>query len=167
MVNKTRLEAFTDAIVAIAATIMVLELHAPKGFTVRGLLAEWSVGLAYLVSFALIYVVWYYHQNAFKKAAIISSRTFLINGLWIFMVTLIPFVTSWVGDYPKRTLPEILYATVLLCWAASFQLLDWSIVRDNLAAQRDASNGFTRRLVLYGGFVLTIVVAFFAPVYSL
>ena len=68
--NKNRLEAFTDAIIAIAATIMVLELHIPQYNTLASLVEEWPVFLAYFISFTLIYTVWYNHHNLFKKAKI-------------------------------------------------------------------------------------------------
>ena len=73
--NKNRLEAFSDAIIAIAATIMVLELHIPKLNNLSGLWEEWPVFLAYFISFTLIYAVWYNHHNLFKKANYISKQT--------------------------------------------------------------------------------------------
>ena len=96
--NKERLVAFTDAIVAIAATIMVLELHTPITDDWQGLREEWPTFLAYLISFSVIYVVWYNHHNLFAKAEVVTTRTFLLNGLWLFFLTLVPFTTGWVGS---------------------------------------------------------------------
>ena len=101
--NKARLEAFTDAIIAIAATIMVLELQIPKEPTFRGLLGEWQTLLAYVISFVYIYVVWFSHHNIFKKATVITTRTFLYNGVWLFLLTLVPFTTKWVGSETQAT----------------------------------------------------------------
>lgn len=67
MIDKKRLEAFTDAIMAIAATIMVLELKVPQEITIEGLLSQWSIFLSYLISFLLIYIMWLNHYKSFKK----------------------------------------------------------------------------------------------------
>ena len=82
--NKGRLEAFTDAIVAIAATIMVLELKTPLTNDWNGIKEILPTRLAYIISFVMIYVVWFSHHNLFKKAEVITPRTYLLNGLWIF-----------------------------------------------------------------------------------
>lgn len=115
--NKARLEAFTDAIIAIAATIMVLELKVPAQATLQGLLSEWQVLLAYVISFIFIYVVWFSHHNIFKKAKTITARTFIYNGIWLFLLTLVPFTTRWVGSNVNATFPEFLYVLVLLLWS--------------------------------------------------
>ena len=154
--NKERLIAFTDAIIAIAATIMVLELAVPVVDSWRGLAAEWPTFLAYLISYIMIYLVWYSHHNLFEKATVVSTRTFLINGLWLFFLTLVPF-----------TVAEFLYLLDLFLWSAGFHLLDWQIRKDNPDAARDSSTRLLDRLVLYGGFLLCMVLAFFVPRASL
>lgn len=138
--NKSRLEAFTDAIVAIAATIMVLELHTPSRPTLAGFLEEIPTFLTYIVSFVLIYLVWYNHHNLFNKATVISTRTYFLNGLWIFWLTLIPFTTRWVGAAPDKTVPELFYTLDLFLWSLSFQLMDHSILRDNPDAAADETD---------------------------
>lgn len=165
--NKNRLEAFTDAVIAIAATIMVLELHAPKSVTMRGLSEDWPTLVAYIFSFWLIYVVWFSHHNAFNKAKYISTRTFMLNGVWLFMMTLVPATTAWVGQHADKTLPEICYLAVLLMWSIAFQLMDESILRDNPGLPRDRSNQGSVRWWLYGGYGIGIVIAFFWPLASL
>lgn len=165
--NKGRLEAFTDAVIAIAATIMVLELRPPEGVSLRALSTDWPILLAYIFSFTLIYVVWYSHHNIFNKAKIISTRTFLLNGLWLFALTLVPFSTAWVGQHVADTLPEVVYLVVLLLWSVTFQLMDMSIMKDNPNIVRDISNQFSTRLLLYGGYVFGIILAFIWPIGSL
>lgn len=162
--NKARLEAFTDAIIAIAATIMVLELEVPKEPTLLGLLAEWQVLLSYIISFIFIYIVWYSHHNIFKKAENITTRTFLFNGVWLFILTLVPFTTRWVGSQTESTFPEFLYAFILFMWSLLFEVMDRQILRDNPKAVKDPTNSRAYRTALYGGFILAMVVSFFAPV---
>ena len=121
--NKARLEAFTDAIIAIAATIMVLELQIPKEPTFRGLLGEWQTLLAYVISFVYIYVVWFSHHNIFKKATVITTRTFLYNGVWLFLLTLVPFTTKWVGSETQATSQNS--CTPSSCWCGVWCLRWW------------------------------------------
>ncbi|MCH3921863.1 TMEM175 family protein [Limosilactobacillus sp.] len=165
--NKSRLEAFTDAIVAIAATIMVLELHTPQEPTIHGLLEEGPTFLTYIVSFVLIYLVWYNHHNIFKKAKVITTQTYIYNGLWIFWLTLIPFTTRWVGTAPDQTLPELIYTLDLFLWSLSFQLMDRQIIKDNPEVPRDETNSFGFRAALYSVYAISIIMAFFIPVGSL
>lgn len=165
--NKARLEAFTDAIIAIAATIMVLELEVPKQPTFSGLLGEWQTLLAYIVSFIYIYVVWFSHHNIFKKAQTISTRTFLYNGIWLFLLTLVPFTTKWVGSQTNAAFPEFLYAFIMLMWSLMFEVMDRQILRDNPTAEKDPTNSRAYRLALYGGFVLAMIIAFISPIGSL
>lgn len=165
--NKARLEAFTDAIIAIAATIMVLELEVPKEPTLHGLLSEWQVLLSYIISFIFIYVVWFSHHNIFKKAQNITTRTFIYNGIWLFFLTLVPFTTRWVGSDVNATFPEFLYVFVMLIWSIMFEVIDRQIIHDNPDAPKDPTNARTYRLALYGGFVLAMIVSFFAPIWCM
>ena len=165
--NKTRVEAITDGIVAIAATIMVLELGIPSTNDLSGLMELRLTFLAYLISFFMIYIVWSTHHDLFKRAEVISRRAFLVNGVWIFMLTLVPFTTAWVGSTPDAFLPEFLYPLNLLLWSAAFQWLDHQIRLDNPDIGRDASSRFPLRAVLYGGFILGMALAFVKPVLSI
>ena len=165
--NKGRLEAFTDAIAAIAATIMVLELHTPASEGWQGLLESGHIFLAYVISFAMIYIVWYNYHNLFQKAKRITKRTYLLNGLWLFFLTLVPFTTGWVGVSPDAAASEFLYALNLLLWSAAFHLLDRRILLDNAGAERDTTTGFLDRAFLYGGYAACMALAFLRPRWSL
>ncbi len=92
-INKERLIAFTDAIIAIVAIIMVLELVTPSPPTFEGLFSQWPVFVAYITSFVLIYIVWYNHHNAFEKINRLSTKVFLLNDVWVFVLTILPFAT--------------------------------------------------------------------------
>lgn len=166
-VNKGRLEAITDGIIAIAATIMVLELHIPDTNDWRGLLEERSTLLAYLISFFMIYIVWRMHHDLFNKAEVISRKTFMINGLWLFFLNLVPFVTGWVGSAPDANVPEFLYPLDMFLWSLCFQLMDRQIVRDNPGAERADSTGFTDRVIMYGGYIVCMALAYIAPRWSM
>lgn len=160
--NKERLAAFSDAIIAIAATIMVLDLHLPAEPTIQSLAKEWPVFLAYVISFVLIYIVWLNYNNLFQEAHIISVRTFLLNGLWIFCVTLVPFTTNWIGANPTRTWPNVVYDLIILLWSLMFQLMERSIKKDNpdLVIKRFSFyNNYYSAFIIY---IFGIVMSFFA-----
>lgn len=123
--------------------------------------------LAYIISFSLIYIVWFNHHNLFYKAKIISPRTYLYNGIWLFFLTLVPFTTNWVGTEPNELLPEILYVSNILLWTIMFQILDNSIVKDNSDAAKDETNNFKYRLMLYCEYALAFAVAFIEPILCL
>ncbi len=165
--NKGRLEAFTDAIVAIAATIMVLELKTPLTNDWNGIKEILPTLLAYIISFVMIYVVWFSHHNLFKKAEVITPRTYLLNGLWIFFLTLVPFTTAWVGSSPKSALTEFLYPLNLLLWSGAFHLLDIQILKDNKDAEKDSSTRLFDRVFMYGGYIACMVIVFILPQASL
>ncbi|MCM0583204.1 DUF1211 domain-containing protein [Weissella diestrammenae] len=165
--NKNRLEAFTDAIIAIAATIMVLELRIPEVNSLHGLLEECPIFLAYLISFTLIYTVWYNHHNLFEKITQLSRRTYFLNGIWLFVLTLVPFASNWVGKSSNDTIAEFVFAFVLLLWSILFQILDRQVIKDNYSARRDATNTFGYRCILYGGYLSALIVAFMLPILSM
>ena len=165
--NKDRIMALTDGIVAIAATIMVLELAVPQTITISSLLAQGPVFYSYLVSFVLIYLAWRSHHNAFEKADVIDGKVFLANGIWLFFITLIPFTTALVGNAPSETLTEAIYVVSLILWISSFQFLDIAITKANPLAPKDEGRDNTARLVLFGGHFLALAVAFIAPIYTL
>lgn len=166
-INKERLVAFTDAIIAIAATIMVLELVTPEDTSIRGLLSQWPTFLAYLTSFDLIYLVWLNHHNAFQKIEHVTMRVFVWNGIWTFFLTLVPFTTRWVGEHPNDTLPEFLYVFIMFAWSLIFQLMDNQIMKDFPGTMPDVTNSRKVRIPLYIGFVIALTVSFVVPILSL
>ena len=165
--NKARIEAITDGIIAIAATIMVLELGIPAANDWSGLMEIRHTFLAYVISFFMIYIVWSMHHDLFRKAERISRRTFLVNGVWIFFLTLVPFTTAWVGSAPYAFVPEFLYPLNLFLWSAAFHWLDYQIRKDNPGAKRDGSTTFWSRLVMYGGYALCMALSFVKPELSI
>ena len=161
--NKSRVEAITDGIIAIAATIMVLELGIPATNDLAGLLELRHTFLAYVISFFMIYIVWSMHHDLFKKAEVITRRTFMVNGVWIFVLTLVPFTTAWVGKAPDASWPEFLYGCNLFLWSASFQWLDYQIRKDNPGAERDGTTRLPMRVFMYAVYLLCMVLAFVKP----
>jgi len=106
--NETgRLEAFSDGVIAVAITLLVLDIKVPHatdlggGTLLRALSHQWPVYLAYLTSFATILVMWLNHHNLFKQIKRVDHTLLLLNGLLLLGVTLVPFPTALIGGvYP-------------------------------------------------------------------
>ena len=160
-IKKDRLLAFTDGIAAIAATIMVLNLNIPDTDEWSGLLSQGNVILAYAVSYMLIYLVWYMHHNLFAYAEKISFRSFLINGIWLLFLTLVPFTTGWVGKAAGRhTAPRTVYSLNILLWALSFWWLEYQVRKENPGIAWDGFIRSTDRTIMYGGYFICFVLSF-------
>lgn len=160
-VNKERLCAFTDGIAAIAATIMVLNLGLPDTDDWSGLLSQGNVLLAYIVSYMLIYLVWYMHHSLFAYAGNISVKVFLINGLWLLILTLVPFTTGWVGKAAGRiAAPRVVYSLNILLWALAFSWLEHQVVKENPDVPWDNPSRAVDRRIMYGGFSVCFALSF-------
>lgn len=167
IMNKDRVIALTDGIVAIAATIMVLELSVPETISINTLSSQIPTFYAYIISFALVYLSWRSHHNAFEKADHLTGKTFIINGIWLFFITLVPFVTGLIGNAPNDTLATVLYILVIFLWSFTFQFLDKSIVNDNPDAEKDEIRTNSQRLILFGSYALAFIFAFILPILSI
>ena len=130
-VNKGRLEALTDGIIAIAATIMVLQLQVPETADWSGLVSLNSTFIAYVVSFLMIASCWRTHHDLFQRAELITPKTFLLNIVWLLPVTLLPFVTAWVGVAPKAPAPSLLYELDQFLCLILIKLLRRQMEKDN------------------------------------
>ena len=144
----SRVEALTDGIIAIAATIMVLELGVPSANNWSGLLELKHTFLSYVSSFFMIYLAWSFHHDLFKQAEVLSKRSFYVNGIWILILTLVPFTTAWVGDAPDASVPEFLYAVDMLLLYLAFQWLEFCVHRDNPEVQWNTFQDKAIRIIL-------------------
>jgi uncharacterized membrane protein len=127
--SKTRLEAFSDGVIAILITIMVLELRAPHG-------ADWSALrptipslLTYLLSFVFLGIYWNNHHHLLQATDRINGATLWANLHLLFWLSLVPFVTSWMGENHFDAAPTAAYGVVLLGCALAFQILLVTILR--------------------------------------
>ena len=128
--NKGRFEAFTDAIAAIIATIMVLEFKTPETYSLTGILAELPYLIAYSISFFFILVAWFNHHYIFSLVQYVSKRTYWINNAWLFTMSLLPVSTAWVGKFMTQQVPEWFYLFNFMLWSVAFAWLAWSVQKD-------------------------------------
>ncbi len=113
MIDKNRLLAITDGIVAIAATIMVLQLVVPNEISVAAIVEQWPTLIAYIISFVQVFLAWHEHHDSVANATYINHRIFLVNCLWLFFITLLPFFTGLVGHSRGNQFAMLAYILVL------------------------------------------------------
>ncbi|HLE23145.1 MAG TPA: TMEM175 family protein [Anaerolineales bacterium] len=121
--SKGRLEAFSDGVLAIIITIMVLELETPSGATVLSLLPLAPGLLSYALSFVFLGIYWNNHHHLFQAVQRVNGRVLWANLHLLFWLSLIPFVTGWLGEHGLVSLPVALYGVVLLLAAGAYYLL--------------------------------------------
>ncbi len=127
--HTTRLEAFSDGVVAILITIMVLELHVPGGADWTALRTLGPTLCAYVLSFIYLGIYWNNHHHLFHLVDKVSGGMLWANLHLLFWLSLVPFVTNWMGEHPHDPLPTAIYGGVLLCAALSFTILVHTIIR--------------------------------------
>jgi uncharacterized membrane protein len=121
--SKGRLEAFSDGVLAIVITIMVLELRPPEGTEFEDLFSLWPKILAYAMSFAYIAIYWVNHHHLFQAVRTVSARVLWANILLLFALSLVPFATAWMGEHEFGPNTVAIYNLVLILPAFSYFLL--------------------------------------------
>jgi uncharacterized membrane protein len=129
--SKGRLEAFSDGVLAIIITIMVLELKVPHGSDPAALVPLLPVLLSYLVSFVYVGIYWNNHHHLFHATRRVGGGVMWANHHLLFWLSLIPFVTGWVGEHPDAAWPAALYGVILLMAGVAWILLVRAIIARN------------------------------------
>ena len=166
--TRGRLEAFSDAVIAIVMTIMVLELVPPHGATLEDLVPLWPVFLAYVLSFAILAIYWNNHHHLLQAASVVSGRVLWANMHLLFWLSLIPFGTAWIGQAEFASVPMAIYGGILLMSAVAYYLLVRALIAvpgqtETIAAaiQRDVKGKISPAI-----YAASIPVAFVAPLVS-
>lgn len=133
--GTTRLEAFSDAVIAIIITIMVLEFRAPEGATLDALATLTPAFLAYALSFFYLAIYWNNHHHLLHAAQRVTGAVMWANMHLLFWLALVPFVTAWMGEHHTEPLPTAVYGVVLLLAAISY----WILVHTIIACEGPAS----------------------------
>jgi len=126
--SKGRLEAFSDGVIAILITIMVLELKVPEGADIAALRPLIPVFLSYLLSFVFLGIYWNNHHHLFQAARHVSGPILWANLHLLFWLSLVPFVTNWMGEHGFSAWPVALYGTVLLFAGFAFFVLSRMLI---------------------------------------
>lgn len=168
MITSSRLEAFSDGVLAIIITIMVLEMHTPDGYNLKDLITVLPNFMAYVLSFAYVGIYWNNHHHLLKSIEKVNSKVLWSNLFFLFSISLIPFSTSWMANFYDKNIPVALYSVVLAVTAISYLILQTNVIhcskyRDELEEIYGKDIKGKLSLFLYS---LSIVVAFFAPIVS-
>ena len=163
--NTARLEAFTDGVIAIVITIMVLEIHVPKGHDLASLREEVPLLLAYVLSYINVGIFWNNHHHMLHATERVDGRVLWANLALLFWLTLVPFVIRWIDESGFTTAPVAAYGAVLACAAIAYVLLERAIIAVNgpdskLATAVGTDTKGKISLVLYLG---GVAMAFYEP----
>ena len=126
--GKNRLEAFSDGVLAIIITIMVLELKVPHGDGLATLAALWPVFLSYVLSFIYIGIYWNNHHHMLHVSNGVTGGILWANLHLLFWLSLFPFTTGWMGENHFAQMPTVLYGLNLLCAAIAYYILERRII---------------------------------------
>ena len=126
--SKTRLEAFSDGVLAIIITIMVLEMKVPRGADLEALQSQLPVFLSYVLSFLYVGIYWNNHHHLLHVAHRVTGSVLWGNLHLLFWLSLFPFVTGWMGENHFAPLPTALYGIVLLMAATAYWILSQAII---------------------------------------
>ncbi len=129
--TKGRLEAFSDGVIAILITIMVLELKVPHGSDFAALRPLLPVFLTYVLSFVYLGIYWNNHHHMLHACARVNGRILWANLHLLFWLSLVPFTTGWMGENHLAPLPSAVYGVVLILAALAYTLLQNEIVKEN------------------------------------
>jgi uncharacterized membrane protein len=126
---KNRLEAFSDGVIAIIITIMVLELKVPHGAGIEALLPLWPVFMSYVLSFVYVGIYWNNHHHLLHATKGVAGSNLWFNLHLLFWLSLFPFATAWMGENHFATIPVALYGCVLLMAAVAYYFLVRDLIR--------------------------------------
>jgi uncharacterized membrane protein len=121
--SKGRLEAFSDGVLAIIITIMVLEMEAPEGKEWKDLVSIIPTFIGYIISYTYVGIYWVNHHRLLVDVNQINGKTLWANLLWMFFVSLVPFATAWASNTGYACVPVFLYGAILFLSALSYQVL--------------------------------------------
>ena len=163
--EPARLEAFTDGVVAIIITIMVLEIRVPRGADLASLQADVPVLLAYLLSYVNVGIFWNNHHHMLHVTERVDGRVLWANLALLFWLSLVPFVIRWIDETGFTPLPTAAYGIVLACAGISYNILQRQIIAVNgrdsrLAVALGSDRKGKLSIVLY---LAGIVLAFARP----
>ena len=129
--EKNRLEAFSDGVLAIIITIMVLEFRQPDGDTLDDFLELIPILMMYLQSFLFISIYWVNHHLIFHDTETINVKILWCNIAWLFIMSFIPFGTAWLGTYPTSYTPMAIYFADMALACFTFHQMYYLILQEN------------------------------------
>ncbi len=163
--NTARLEAFTDGVIAIIITIMVLEIHVPTGHDLAALKEEAPLLLAYVLSYVNVGIFWNNHHHMLHVTERVDGRVLWANLALLFWLSLVPFVIRWIDEAGLTTAPVAAYGVVLTGASIGYLILERTIIAVNGPASRLAAavGKDVKGKLSMALYVLAIPIAFLEP----
>ena len=163
--GKSRLVAFSDGVIAIIITIMVLEMKVPRGGSLESLVPLLPVFLSYVLSFVYVGIYWNNHHHMLYACSKVSGAVLWANLHLLFWLSLFPFATGWMGENHFAVVPSALYGVVLLMAGGAYWVLQQAIIAsegEKSMLKRAVGNDWKGKLspVLY---MIAIAVTFWSP----
>jgi uncharacterized membrane protein len=168
--SKARLEAFSDGVIAVIITIMVLELKAPENDNLEDLLKLWPSLSIYLISFTFVAIYWINHHNILTLARRVTPGLIWANNVLLLFLSLIPFATAYVANTHLASLPTMLYAGLQLLCGLAFALTFSTIAaqrRDDASFMAAARARGAKNQLAVVAYAVSIVAAWFSPLSAL
>ena len=127
--SKNRIEAFSDGVLAIIVTIMVLEIKVPHGEDLAAITPLLPVFSSYILSFVFVMIYWNNHHHLFQAAKHINGKVLWANGHLLFWLSLLPFATGWMGESHAAKLPVLLYGIIVFMAGVAYYILSLSLLK--------------------------------------
>ncbi len=167
--DSTRMEAFSDAVIAVIITIMVLELKAPhEAVNLNSLHPLWPIFVSYVLSFVFVGIYWSNHHHLLQAIEKVNGKILWANLHLLFWLSLVPFFTSWMGENDFATWPVALYGVNLLCASIAYRILTQTLIahhgKESLIAK---AHGYgAKEMLSILCYVAAIPLAFYYPLIS-
>lgn len=165
--TKNRLEAFSDGVLAIIVTIMVLELKAPESGDWKHLWHLYPKFLSYILSFLMIIIYWNNHHHLFHSVHKINGSVMLANGFLLFILSLQPFATAWMGETHFSTNSVILMGILLLLSGVAYSILTTTLIKTNGGKESTLAKAVGKDYkgnISLIGYTIAIMVACWLPI---
>ena len=166
--NKNRLEAFSDGVLAIIITIMVLELKTPDGTNLNALFKLFPIFISYVLSFIYVGIYWNNHHHMMHTVKKVTGGILWANLHLLFWLSLIPFATAWIGEHNFAPFPMLFYGFVLLMCGVAYNILQNQIIKtqgENSLLSKAVGKDFKGKIspVLY---LIAILSTYYHEVFS-
>ena len=167
--SKSRLEAFSDGVIAILITIMVLELHVPEGVDLAALSELTPIFLSYVLSFVFLGIYWNNHHHLLQLAKHVNGSVLWANLHLLFWLSLIPFATGWMGENSFAQLPIALYGVVLWMSGLAYYILAQKLIslHGNDSSLATALGRKIKEITSLVCYTVAILFSFISPAVSL
>jgi uncharacterized membrane protein len=163
--SKTRLEAFSDGVLAIIITIMVLEMKVPKGANFIDLRPVLDIFLSYILSFIFVLIYWNNHHHLFQAVKHVNGKVLWANGHLLFWLSLLPFVSGWMGTTHFAALPVLSYSIVSFMSGFAYSILTKSLskIHDDQSIFKKSVSTKRKELISLYLYTTATIIAYFFP----